>query len=184
MKPLFLIISEMVQLRVEQNCWFTSFISLPSATSGRHFRFGPYHIGFRSKTNARAIANDWARRAGHLGTEAPPECCLPDERAGHASTGGFGEADHNQALLCGGSVTNSKITEVPSRVWLRATASTHYERALCFRRYEAGCDAASATAARVTAVGCAAKSASLQKVESGCGAANAALFRASLRYVG
>ncbi len=50
MKPLFLIISEMVQLRVEQNCWFTSFISLPSTTSGCHFRFGPYRIGFRSKT--------------------------------------------------------------------------------------------------------------------------------------
>jgi hypothetical protein len=62
MKPLFLIISEMVQLRVEQNCWFTSFISLPSTTSGRHFRFGPYRIGFRSKTKTRAIANDWTRR--------------------------------------------------------------------------------------------------------------------------
>jgi hypothetical protein len=50
MKPLFLIISKMVQLRVEQNCWFTSFTSLLSTTSGRHFRFGRYRIGFRSKT--------------------------------------------------------------------------------------------------------------------------------------
>jgi hypothetical protein len=82
MKPLFLIITEMLQLRVEQNCWFTSFTSLLSTTSGRHFRFGRYRIGFRSKTKTRAIANDWTRRAGHLGTEAPPECCLPDERAG------------------------------------------------------------------------------------------------------
>jgi hypothetical protein len=55
MKPLLLIISEMVQLRVEQNCWFTSFISLPSATSGRHFRFGPYRTGFRSKTNPERL---------------------------------------------------------------------------------------------------------------------------------
>jgi len=41
MKPQFLIISEMAQLRVERNCWFTGFISLPSTTSGRNFRFGP-----------------------------------------------------------------------------------------------------------------------------------------------
>jgi len=51
---------------------------------------------------------------------------------------GLGRPDHNQALLCGGNVTNSKITEVPVRVWLRATASMHYERAPRFRRYEAG----------------------------------------------
>ena len=55
----------------------------------RHFRFGPYRIGFKAKTKTRAIANDCTRRAGYLGTEAPPECCLPDERAGHASTGGL-----------------------------------------------------------------------------------------------
>ena len=86
-----------------------------------------HRIGSESKTNNRAIANDWTRGAGHLGTEEPPECCLPDQRAGHASTGGFGEADHNQAPLCGDSVTNSKITEVPVRVSLRATESMHYE---------------------------------------------------------
>jgi hypothetical protein len=70
MKPLFLIISEMA-----------------GAISGS-VRTA---LGFKSKTKTRAIANDRTRGAGHSATEAPPECCLPDERAGHASTGGFGE---------------------------------------------------------------------------------------------